>query len=342
MSQLNTEEIKKIIYKLNFLTIDQIKIIKSGKNSKIYKINTDKKKIILKFYYGKNTLRIRKEFQFYRYLNQKNIKNVVTPIAFDFKNNCAALPYIDGSKIHKVQNKDIIQFSNFITKINQKNIHSKKIGLAVEGINKRENHIKICQNRINKLKRVDQKSSIKRELYLFLNKKIIPTFKNVKKKINDKKIFYQPKYKLYKKDMIISPSDFGFHNAIKSKKKIFFFDFEYGGYDDPVKLICDFYCQPNHKFSLKQKEKFKKLIIKKHKKFKELDYLISELLPIHHLKWCCIILNEFISSKLSIRKHAGQLKNDVLQSQLIKAKNYFNQYLKDNDLNKKKLDEYNV
>ena len=99
-------------------------------------------------------------------------------------------------------------------------------------------------------------------------------------------------------------------------------------------MICDFYCQPNQKVSLKQKEKFKKLIIKKHKKIKELDYLISELLPIHHLKWCCIILNEFIASKLSIRKHAGQLNNDVLQRQLIKAKNYFNQYLKDNDLNK--------
>ena len=199
MSQINIEEIKKFIHKLNFLAIDQIKIIKSGKNSKIYKINTDKKKIILKFYYGKKTLRIKKEFQFYRYLNQINIKNVVTPIAFDFKSNCVALPYIDGNKIHKVQNKHIIQFSNFITKINQKNIHSKKIGLAVEGINKRENHVKICQNRINKLKRIDKKSAIKRELYLFLNEKIIPTFKNLKKKLMIKKYSINPNINFIKK-----------------------------------------------------------------------------------------------------------------------------------------------
>ena len=328
MSQINTEEIKKFINKLNFIIINQIKTVKSGKNSKIYKINTDKKKIILKSYYGKKNLRIRKEFQFYKYLNQTNIDNVVTPIAFDFKNNLVALPYIVGNKIHKVQNKHIIQLSNFINKINRKNIYSRKIGLAVEGINNRKNHITICQNRINKLKLVDKKSAIKKELYLFLREKIIPTFKILKNKINDKKILYQSKYKLYKKDMIISPSDFGFHNVVESKKKIFFFDFEYGGYDDPVKLICDFYCQPNQKVSIKQKEKFKKMIIKKYKNYKQLDYLISELLPIHHLKWCCIILNEFIPSKLSIRKHAGQLKNDVLQSQLIKAKNYFNHYLK--------------
>ena len=328
MSQINIEEIKKFINKLNFIIINQIKTVKSGKNSKIYKINTDKKKIILKSYYGEKKLRIRKEFQFYKYLNQTNIDNVVTPIAFDFKNNLVALPYIVGNKIYKVQNKHIIQLSNFINKINRKNIYSRKIGLAVEGINNRKNHITICQNRINKLKLVDKKSVIKKELYLFLREKIIPTFKILKNKINDKKILYQSKYKLYKKDMIISPSDFGFHNVIESKKKIFFFDFEYGGYDDPVKLICDFYCQPNQKVSIKQKEKFKKMIIKKYKNYKQLDYLISELLPIHHLKWCCIILNEFIPSKLSIRKHAGQLKNDVLQSQLIKAKNYFNHYLK--------------
>ena len=61
-----------------------------------------------------------------------------------------------------------------------------------------------------------------------------------------------------------------------------------------MKLICDFYCQPNHKFSLKQKEKFKKLIIKKHKKFKELDYLISELLN-DETKYNNFISNEIIN-----------------------------------------------
>ena len=328
MNSINIKKVKKFGNKLNCFAINKISVVKSGKNSKIYKISTDKKKIILKSYYGKKKIRIKKEFQFYKYLNQINIKNVVTPIAFDFKNNFLALPYIVGKKIHNIQNKHIIQFSNFINKINQKNIHSKIIGLAIEGINDRKNHIIICENRINKLKLVKKGGLVQKEFHLFLNKKIIPTFKALKDKINSKKIFYQTKYKLYKKDMIISPSDLGFHNAIESKKKIFFFDFEYGGYDDPVKLICDFYCQPNQKVSLKQKEKFKERIIKKYKNYKELDYLISVLLPIYQLKWCCIILNEFIPSKQIIRKYAGQLKNDALQSQLIKAKNYFNHYLK--------------
>tara|TARA_B100001057_G_scaffold501283_1_gene623178 strand:- start:21194 stop:22183 length:990 start_codon:yes stop_codon:yes gene_type:complete len=328
MEKKNINQIKKFIKRFNFSDIKKIRTIRSGKNSKVYKINIDKKIIVLKSYYGDKKQRIKKEFQFYKYLNQLKIKNVVTPLFFDFKNNFVILPYITGNKIQKINDKHITQFSNFINKINQKKVGSKKIKLAVEGINNRKDYITICNNRIKKLKTVNKKSLINRKFHSFLNKKIIPKFETIKNELNKKKIFHDISHKLNKKDMIISPSDFGFHNAIESKKKIFFFDFEYAGYDDPVKLICDFYCQPNQKVSHKQKEKFKKLIIRKYKTHKKLDYLISQLLPLHYLKWCCIILNEFIIAKSLIRNHAGHLKNDTLQSQLIKANNYFNRYLK--------------
>ena len=43
----------------------------------------------------------------------------------------------------------------------------------------------------------------------------------------------------------LSPSDFGFHNAILANDgRLRFIDFEYAGWDDPSKLICDFFCQP--------------------------------------------------------------------------------------------------
>jgi len=42
----------------------------------------------------------------------------------------------------------------------------------------------------------------------------------------------------------VSPSDFGFHNAIRSKKGVKFFDFEFAGWDDPAKVAIDFALQP--------------------------------------------------------------------------------------------------
>ena len=43
----------------------------------------------------------------------------------------------------------------------------------------------------------------------------------------------------------LSPSDFGFHNALVDERAgLTFLDFEYAGRDDPAKLVSDFFCQP--------------------------------------------------------------------------------------------------
>ena len=46
---------------------------------------------------------------------------------------------------------------------------------------------------------------------------------------------------LDKEQYCISPSDFGFHNALlKSNGDIKFIDFEYAGFDDPAKITSHF------------------------------------------------------------------------------------------------------
>jgi len=44
--------------------------------------------------------------------------------------------------------------------------------------------------------------------------------------------------------MILSPSDFGFHNAMATRRGVVFYDFEFAGWDDPAKTVCDFVLQP--------------------------------------------------------------------------------------------------
>ena len=44
---------------------------------------------------------------------------------------------------------------------------------------------------------------------------------------------------------VLSPSDFGFHNALRRKSgSLAFLDFEYFGWDDPAKLVSDFLLHP--------------------------------------------------------------------------------------------------
>ena len=75
------------------------------------------------------------------------------------------------------------------------------------------------QNELIISKKYSEDKDFKKKIYNYLIKYIEPEFKHLKQKINktfDAKI---KKKKINRKQMILSPSDFGFHN----NKKIVFF-----------------------------------------------------------------------------------------------------------------------
>lgn len=84
----------------------------------------------------------------------------------------------------------------------------------------------------------------------------------------------------------VSPSDFGFHNAIRTPKGIKFFDFEFAGWDDPVKTVADFDLQPRVPLKIRAKVLSKSLP----QWGKGLEERYNVLFPILKLKWACIIL----------------------------------------------------
>src|SRR5262249_35193975 len=55
----------------------------------------------------------------------------------------------------------------------------------------------------------------------------------------------------------LSPSDFGFQNALATGDgRLVFLDFEYAGKDDPAKLVLDFFCQPQVPVPLSHLDRF--------------------------------------------------------------------------------------
>jgi hypothetical protein len=104
---------------------------------------------------------------------------------------------------------------------------------------------------------------------------------------------------------ILSPSDFGFHNAIQSADgKLWFFDFEYAGWDDPAKLLCDFFCQPQIPVPLAHSREFVRALEKSVGET-SIGQRFNCLLPLHAAKWSCILLNEFLPGQANRRLFAG-------------------------------------
>lgn len=144
------------------------------------------------------------------------------------------------------------------------------------------NQVKKRFNKILKIS-VDRKSVVKM--------KIIKMY--IKKTLEDS----PSSAKLSKCKKIISQSDIGFHNCGIVNGKVFFYDFEYAGYDHPIKLICDIYYQPEKRIHKIHILKFIKKLENNFKfKLPKNFFLFEKLLKV---KMMLIILNILIVSNIT-------------------------------------------
>jgi hypothetical protein len=107
-------------------------------------------------------------------------------------------------------------------------------------------------------------------------------------------------------DRCVSPSDFGFHNALREPDgRLRFIDFEYAGWDDPAKLVCDFFCQPAVPAPPGAFDRFAAAVGRRSAEPAALVARTNLLLPVYRVKWVCIMLNEFLPVGGSRRAFAG-------------------------------------
>lgn len=121
---------------------------------------------------------------------------------------------------------------------------------------------------------------------------------------------------------ILSPSDFGFHNAIRREAgDLVYLDFEYFGWDDPVKTASDFILHPAMTLTSPQKKRFIAMLCHGLRQ----PIIFQARLPVAYalfgLKWCMILLNEYLPKHRSRRRFAGDARGEeeMLLGQLSKA-----------------------
>ncbi|MBT5399455.1 aminoglycoside phosphotransferase family protein [bacterium] len=308
-----------------------IKEITGRANSKIFKIITKDQNYALKLYPSKEfdkRERLLVEFDALTILHQYGVSNTPRPIRKSTDLNTALYEWIDGVSLREVGLKEVSDALNFIDIL--KKISSLKSDissqLASEACLSAKELVSQIDRRFKRLSEIDIKEDP--ELHKFLSGQFKPVFDEVKKKIN--KNWKLPW--LYDKDLIkefqtLSPSDFGFHNAIYvNNNKIIYIDFEYFGWDDPVKLTSDFIWHAGMDITNKAQHKWLEGMCGI---FVDDKYFLDRFQayhPLYGLRWSMILLNEFLPEVWEIRKHANRKKEknhkSIKQIQLNKSKKY--------------------
>ena len=105
----------------------------------------------------------------------------------------------------------------------------------------------------------------------------------------------------------LSPADFGFHNAIRrADGGLVFIDFEYFGWDDPVKLAVEFPLHPAMSLGEGLAAHWRRGIDRVYEDMPGYGPRRMAFQPLFAARWALIVLNEFLPERWARRRAAGE------------------------------------
>jgi thiamine kinase-like enzyme len=103
-----------------------------------------------------------------------------------------------------------------------------------------------------------------------------------------------------------------------------FIDFEYSGWDDPAKTICDFFLQPKVPVSTEFFGLVSTSFAESSKYPEKCLTRVKNVMPLCQAKWVLILLNGFSKVGRTRRNFSSAHHISALENQLIKAKELLN------------------
>lgn len=302
--------------------------IRAGRNSEVSRLSNKDGEWLLKNYYhhsGNQHDRLGTEFSFLVFLEDAGVPRVAQPLGMDRTSHRALYSFLPGKRPNAITPAHISQAANFIREINRfpESPGAMALPMAADACLSWQDHIDLTEERVRRLMTVRAESELEVAAHAFVTEQLLLLWSPLKTKLEHEIDQSQMMVPLPIEARIISPSDFGFHNTLESDGCLSFVDFEYAGWDDPAKLICDFICQPELPITERQGRQFMDELLRKWPHADTVRHRVDKLLPAHRLKWCCILLNEFRAEDRNRRLHAGVKSEGLLANQLSKAKRYF-------------------
>ena len=279
-------------------------------NSRIYKLQTsEENSFALKRYPDRlmdARLRLKTEFHTLRILHQNNITNVPRAVEKDEDLNIGIYEWIDGDPVTDPTQSDLKQAVDFV-----KQLHFLSQETGEAGINKAS---EACLSGADLIQQIEKRFRILNaaktgypELSFFLDQTFPPLWEEIRDESYSAWPVESQGRHLPGKKQILSPSDFGFHNALRRVDgKLVFIDFDYFGWDDPVKLTADFLWHPAMELNSEIAVGWKTAMVGLFSADPDFESRLETAMPLYGLRWAMIVLNEFLPGFAEKRKNAGK------------------------------------
>lgn len=304
--------------------------LRGGINNRVYRCDANTRRFVIKGYApcltGRRD-RMEAEVAFLRFANQVAPDHVPQLLHTDPHRRCVVLEHLEGEAFLKGVSpsaRDVDAAIAFFRKLNADSEAARRAELpdAAEGFLRLTEQLANVRERIASLQTLHlpviarpQAEALLRKLKTDVEAVASQTDVSIRSgKVVDG---------IEPHDRCVSPSDFGFHNAIRTPRGVKFIDFEFAGWDDPAKAVADFALQPRIQVPWSGSLVEALPLQRRHSVVARCGILAAVL----RLKWGCIMLAVLNPERLSqlIALHAGTEPSDLIFERLEQTSRYMKQ-----------------
>ncbi len=304
--------------------------LEGGGNNRVYRVSGLRQDYVLKRYFPspENSFdRFKAERMFYDFLWNCGLRQIPKPHAWDEEHRLGLFTFVVGRKLEEKEltTELVGQALQFITQINsfKEQTMARAISAASDAYFSVSEQVNSVSLRVAALNQIEPSTELDAQAVAFARDELLPAWQEtaaeVLRRCQSDPAFNQT---LSPARRCLSPADFGFHNALlDGSGRLHFIDFEYAGWDDPAKVICDFFCQPQVPVDFEFWELFTNSFAASLHGEDSIPSRAKFLLPIHQIKWCCIVMNHFVKGGKARRDFArGAGAEQAKAGQLSKAR----------------------
>lgn len=302
----------------------------SGGNSRIYRAETAGKTYALKYYAPSppgTRNRLEAEVTALRFFEKHSITNV--PKVYGSEDRFALYDWVEGHIATTITVADVDSAVTFLTHFPTLS-HAPEaaaFGGAAEACLSLKELLTQITRRLTRLREV---AANEPALNDFLESTVTPKFTLCAANAEAawKAQGWELTRELPKNEQCLIPGDYGFHNVLKTADgELAFIDFEYFGWDDPVKLVADTLLHPGYHLSPEALRRLHSCLMALFAMTDVFAVRFRAFLPLFSLRWALILCNEFLEEKRVNRAFAADIaESDAAewgrrkQAQLAKAK----------------------
>jgi Ser/Thr protein kinase RdoA (MazF antagonist) len=295
-----------------------------GANNKVYRAETASGPVVLKLYFTHpqdKRDRYVSETYFLRHIRDAKVENAPRLLAWSDADKACLMSMLPGRPAEPadVGESAVDQAMRFFEALNAEPPHL-NLPDGSEACFSINQHLGTVSKRLENLKFIADETELHHQARRLVETEILPAWVDTEtglaKAIAGAGL--DPSTELPRNLRCVSPSDFGFHNAmIDDANRFSFIDFEYAGLDDAAKMVGDFFNQVSRPVPVSLFTEVRSRVLGVCKGDPDLGSRIDLLLPVYAFKWIAIVLGIFQPVGGSRRAFAGVGR---LEGQLEKAR----------------------